>query len=82
MLCCMCLANAVIPVLMGTTKKSGQSELKEYRYMYKAYPFDIRRYFKISAGSREEADKLASVKYKKMFDEKQTITEELYPANE
>ena len=54
--------------------------LQTFRYKYLRYPFDNAQYFSVQAADQAVADKLAVDQYTTMFNNRQTVLRNFWPA--
>lgn len=54
--------------------------LPTFRYKYLRNPFDTFQYFSIQAADQEAANKLAIDRFTEMFENRQTVMREFWPA--
>ena len=53
---------------------------KTFRYKYQRHPFDSPQYFSVQALDQADANVLAKQKFTEMFNNRQTVMQEFYPA--
>jgi hypothetical protein len=54
--------------------------MSTFRYKYLVYPFGELQYFSVQAGNRTAADELARERFIELFNNRQTVMTEFWPA--